>query len=74
MDVAAQHAGQAAKLDPQHKIPKINHLLGLILAEKRDYDAARENIQTYLKFSPNATDVDAIKQLLADIEKEAAAH
>jgi tetratricopeptide (TPR) repeat protein len=72
VDVAERHAREAAKLDTDHKIPKINHLLGVILAEKRDYGAARENIEIYLKLRPNAPDTEAIKQLLADIEKNVA--
>jgi tetratricopeptide (TPR) repeat protein len=67
--VAEDHAREAAKLDTQHRIPKINHLLGIILAQKEDYTGAAENMQIYLKFSPNAPDVDVVKQQLADIEK-----
>lgn len=71
IDVAEEHARQAAKLDAKHKIPKINHLLGVILAEKKDYEAARENIQLYLKYSPNAPDAAAVEQLLAEMDSPA---
>jgi Tetratricopeptide repeat len=67
-DVAEGHAREAATRDTQHRIPKINQLLGVILAEKQDYSGAAENIRIYLKFSPNATDVDTAQRLLADIE------
>jgi tetratricopeptide (TPR) repeat protein len=69
-DVAEQQVREAAKLDSQRKIPKINHLLGVILAEKQDYAGARENIQIYLKLSPNATDGDVVRKLLAEIESK----
>ena len=69
MDLAEQRAREAAKLDAQHRIPRINHLLGIILAQKGDYPPAAENIRLYLKFSPNANDADTVKQQLAEIEK-----
>jgi len=71
-DVAEGHAREAATRDTQHKIPKINQLLGVILAEKQDYSGAAENIRLYLKFSPDATDADTAKRMLADIESAGA--
>jgi len=70
--VAEGHAREAARRDTQHRVPKINHLLGIILAEKQDYSGAAENMRIYLKFSPNASDADSVKQLLADVETAAA--
>ena len=69
LDIAENHAREAANRDSQHKIPRINHLLGIILAQKQEYKDAAENIRIYLKFSPNAPDAAAVKQLLNDIEK-----
>jgi tetratricopeptide (TPR) repeat protein len=70
MDVAEQHARQAAKLDSDHKTPRINHLLGLILAQKEDYQDAADNMRIYLKFSPNAADVSTVKEMLSEIEQK----
>jgi hypothetical protein len=72
IDVAEGQAQEAAKRDTQHRIPKINHLLGVILAEKQDYSRAAENIRLYLKLSPNASDADTVRKLLADVETAAA--
>ncbi len=69
IDVAEDHARQAAKLDTQHKSPRINHFLGVILAQKQEYKEAAENMRIYLKFSPNAPDVATVKQQLAELEK-----
>jgi tetratricopeptide (TPR) repeat protein len=71
VDVAEKHAREAARLDTQQQIPRINHLLGVILAQQEDYKEAAENLRTYLKLSPNAPDSAAIKQMLADIENAA---
>jgi len=72
IDVAEGQAQEAAKRDTQHRIPKINHLLGVIQAEKQDYSRAAENIRLYLKLSPNASDADTVRKLLADVETAAA--
>src|SRR2546426_1872659 len=69
LDLAERLTKEAAKEDAQHRIPRINHLLGAILADKHDYKGAAESLQIYLKYSPNAKDADAVKQQLAEIEK-----
>jgi len=68
-DLAERRAREAAKADTQHRIPRINHLLGAILADKHDYKSAAESLQIYFKYSPNAKDADAVKQQLAEMEK-----
>src|SRR5207247_11090020 len=73
LDRAERRAREAAKADAQHRIPRINHLLGAILADKHDYKGAAESLQIYLKYSPNAKDADTVKQQLAEIEKALAA-
>jgi regulator of sirC expression with transglutaminase-like and TPR domain len=58
-----------ARLDTRHNIPRINYLLGLILAQKDDFQGAAENLRLYLQFSPTATDTAKVQQQLAEIEK-----
>ena len=69
MDAAEEFTRQALKLDEQHKNPKIQHLLGVILAEKADYAGAAEAMRAYLKQAPEAKDADSVKQQLSEIEK-----
>lgn len=69
LDNAEEHTREALKLDAQHRNPKISHLLGVILAEKRDIPGAAEAMRDYLKFAPNAKDADNVKQQLAELEK-----
>jgi tetratricopeptide (TPR) repeat protein len=69
MDLAEDHARQAARLDPEHKTPRINHLLGLILADKQKFEEAAENMRIFLKFSANNADVPKVKALLEAIEQ-----
>lgn len=69
MDIAERRAREGAKSDTQHRVPRINHLLGLILAQKQEYKEAAENMRLYLKYSPTAKDADSVKQQLAEMEK-----
>src|SRR5437879_4581390 len=69
MDLAERRAREAAKSDAQHRVPRINHLLGLILEQKQEYKEAAENMRIYLKYSPNAQDADSVKQHVDEMEK-----
>ena len=69
LDAALGYAQEAAKIDTAHQNPKINHLLGVILAEKKDYKGAADNMRIYLKVSPDASDAMMVKQQLNQIEQ-----
>lgn len=68
-DAAEKSAREALKLDSQHRIPKTEHLLGIILANKQDYTGAAEHMKSYLQQAPEASDVELVKKQLADIER-----
>jgi tetratricopeptide (TPR) repeat protein len=72
-DAAEKSALEALKRDPQHKVPRINQLLGIILADKHDYKGAVENLRLYLQFSPAASDAALVQQQIKDFEKAGAA-
>jgi tetratricopeptide (TPR) repeat protein len=72
-DAAEKSARETIKLDTQHRIPRANHLLGILLADKQDLTGAREQMSNYLKFAPNAPDADTVKQGLAKIDQAIAA-
>ena len=69
LDVAEKSAREGIKTDPGHRIPKLNHLLGLILAQKHDYPGALDNLRAYLLLAPAATDTDMVKKQVAEVEK-----
>jgi tetratricopeptide (TPR) repeat protein len=69
LDAAEKSAREAQKLDPRNQFPKINHLLGVILAERRDYSGAAEQMRNYLKLAPKAQDADTVRSQLAELEK-----
>jgi len=67
-DVAERSAREALKADPEHRNPKADQLLGNVLLQKREYAEAAEELRAYLKFSPNAGDLDQVKAQLAQID------
>lgn len=69
LDAAKKSAREAQKLDTEHRYPKINQVLGAILADKRDFPAAAEQMRSYLKFSPGAQDAATVKKQLLELEK-----
>jgi Flp pilus assembly protein TadD len=72
IDVAKDHARQAATRDTQQRNPRINHLLGVILAQTQEYKEAAENLRTYLKLTPNAPDAATVNQMLSEIDARVA--
>jgi tetratricopeptide (TPR) repeat protein len=69
MDAAEKSAREAQKLDTEHRYPQVNHLLGVILAEKRDYSGAADQMRSYLKFAPGAQDASSVRTQLTELEK-----
>lgn len=68
LDVAEKSAREAQKLDSGHRNPRTDQLLGLILVQKQDAAGAAEAFRSYLKFAPNAPDLDQIKAQLAQLD------
>jgi len=68
-DAAEKSARTAVKLDPRHVNPRSDYLLGLVLAEKKDYAGAVAELTAYLKLAPNAPDLAQVKDRIEQIEK-----
>jgi cytochrome c-type biogenesis protein CcmH/NrfG len=70
LDEAEKSAREALKLDPQHRIPKISHILGVILAQKQDYPNALEHMRGYLMMlAPDGPETDMVKKQVAELER-----
>ena len=67
-DAAERSAREAVRLDQQRKNPRAGYVLGMVLAQKRDYPAAAAELKNYLQSAPNAPDVAQVKAQLAEIE------
>jgi tetratricopeptide (TPR) repeat protein len=72
-DAAEKSALAAERLDTRHALPKVSHILGMLLAMKKDYAGAAEHFKTYLKFAPTAEDAAKVRSQLAEVEKVSAA-
>ena len=70
---AEKSALAAERLDTRHAIPKVSHILGLILALRKDYTGAAEQFKAYLQFAPAAEDAAKVRTQLAEVEKITAA-
>jgi len=69
MDAAEKSARDGISHDAAHSYPDLNHVLGVVLAMKRDYAGAVEQLRDYLHYAPNAIDVDQVRKQLAEVER-----
>jgi tetratricopeptide (TPR) repeat protein len=68
-EAAEKSAREAVRLDSKHLNPRADYLLGLLLAEKKDYAGAATKIASYLQLAPNAPDSARAREQLAQIRK-----
>ena len=54
---AEKSARQGLKVDDQHQVPKLEYLLGMILAQKHEYPEAALHVRNYLKLTTQPTEV-----------------
>ncbi|MCU1328547.1 MAG: repeat-containing protein [Bryobacterales bacterium] len=67
-DQAEKAAREALRLDPEHKNPKVEYVLGLALAEKADLKGAAAAMKSYLAHAPKAPDADHVREMIAQFE------
>jgi tetratricopeptide (TPR) repeat protein len=68
LDDAEKAAREASKLDPKGQMPRIDQLLGIILAQKNDIKGAKESFAAYLKKDPNSPEAQQVKIQLARLD------
>jgi len=64
---------EAIRLDPGHKRPRAEYVLGRILEAKGDINGAREHMTKYLELEPAPLDVERVKAHLSNLGKPEAA-
>ena len=69
LDAAESSAREAVRLDPAGRNPRSGYVLGLVLARKRQFGAAAELLNAYLKAEPAAADSDSARRQLREIER-----
>jgi tetratricopeptide (TPR) repeat protein len=73
LEAALKSAREAVRLDTAHRFPDANHVLGMILAGRGDFEGAAENLKIYLQLAPNGAEAQMAKDQLARIEQLAQA-
>jgi len=68
-EVAEKSARQLQKLDTQHRFPLADRILASVLAERKDYPGAAQQMRNYLKFAGTGKDADDVRGQLQQLEK-----
>ena len=71
LDVAEKNAREAIRLDPLKKNARAYYVLGLVLAQKREFTASATLLHTFLDAEPAAPDVDFVRKQLEQVEAAA---
>jgi len=69
--VAEKNAREAVRMDPGKKNMRARYVLGVALAQNRDYAAAAEAIRAYLEATPAATDRALVEKQLQQVQDAA---
>lgn len=71
-DAAEVSVQSGLKVDPDHRVPRLEHLLGLLLAGKKDYVQAAEHMRAFVKYSSQPTELAEGQKMLTEIERRSA--
>jgi tetratricopeptide (TPR) repeat protein len=66
---AEKSARRGLQIDSEHRVPKLEYLLGVVLLEKPDYNEAVQHIQAFLKYATQASDVAEARRKLDEIAR-----
>jgi len=69
MDAAEKSVRSAERLDTRHRYPQSAHLLATILANRREWAAAADELRNYLALAPHAADAPVVRKELDHMEK-----
>ena len=64
LENAEKSARQGIRMDEEHHTPKLELLLGVVLAQRRKYDEAADHLRQYLRLVPSGADSDSARKQL----------
>jgi len=68
-EAAEKSARQGLKIDEDHRLPKLDYLLALVLVQKRVYAEAADHVRSFLAHTTNPPDLEDGRRELAEIER-----
>jgi tetratricopeptide (TPR) repeat protein len=68
-DLAEKSELEAIRLDSAKQNPRSTYVLGLVQAQKQDFDAAAVSLRSFLAAAPTASDADNIRKQLSQVEE-----
>jgi tetratricopeptide (TPR) repeat protein len=71
LDAAEKSAREAVRLTSAQRNPRAGYVLGLVLAEKQQFQESAALLKGYLQAVPNAPDIAVVRQQLINIENSA---
>jgi len=72
LEQAERAAREGLRIDKDHRVPRLNYVLGLILMQKREYSESAKCFHAYLNLAPNANDAAAVREQLPKLEEASA--
>jgi tetratricopeptide (TPR) repeat protein len=72
-DASEKSAVELVRLDTEHRFPKGEQILGVVLAQKQKWAESAAHLRRFLELVPAGSDADAARRLLPDIEQRAQA-
>jgi tetratricopeptide (TPR) repeat protein len=66
---AEKSARQTIQLDEEHRIPKAEYMLAIILVQQRSYTDAAQHMRNYLRRAPKGEGTELATRQLAEIER-----
>jgi tetratricopeptide (TPR) repeat protein len=73
LEGAEKSARQGLRVDGEHHVPKLEFILGVVLAERHNYDEAAIHLRQYLQLVPTGADSENVRKQLAQVEQLSAA-
>ena len=61
------------QIDSAHRFPRLHQLLGILLAQRREFTAAAESLRAYLKIAPGAPDAETVNKQVSELDRLASA-
>lgn len=67
--VAEKSARRGLELDPEHHVPRLEYLMGMVLLKKPDYQQAAHHLRAFLSLTKQPVEIAETQRQLAEIAR-----